>query len=217
MPKINPKKDFILFDWDNTLADSWGVIHNAMMYVFDSLQMPRKWNDIATTKHTGQGALRTYFPYLFGDRVQEATDFFYEYYNQHHAGGVEKLPGANELIDYLYKKSIKWGVISNKRGDLLRKEAETFGWLDRKNPIDIPRFQGSRDCAFDKPQAGAFTHFQEINRAYMGGLKPIYIGDMAVDAEFAQNIGVKAIIIGDKNIKASKNVDNLHELLQYWQ
>ncbi|HLJ20402.1 MAG TPA: HAD hydrolase-like protein, partial [Stellaceae bacterium] len=56
----------ILFDWDNTLVDSWPVIHEALVVTFEGMgHVP--WT-LEETKQRVRHSLRDAFPRLFGDR-----------------------------------------------------------------------------------------------------------------------------------------------------
>ena len=78
----------ILFDWDNTLVDNWGVIAEAMNAVFAAFDMP-PWT-LAETKARTRASLRDGFPRLFGERAKEAGRIFSDYFAARH---LESLRG----------------------------------------------------------------------------------------------------------------------------
>ena len=56
-----------IFDWDNTLVDSWAIIHDAMNVTLEAMGHP-KWS-YDETRARVRRALREAFPDLFGDSV----------------------------------------------------------------------------------------------------------------------------------------------------
>src|SRR3954453_5361092 len=60
----------ILFDWDNTLVDSWATIHEALNVVMAAMGSPL-WS-LQETKQRVRLSLRESFPLHFGERWEEA-------------------------------------------------------------------------------------------------------------------------------------------------
>ena len=56
----NIKPDAVLFDWDNTLVDSWPIIHAALNDTFDTFDKKR-WS-LSETKRKVKHSLRDSFP-----------------------------------------------------------------------------------------------------------------------------------------------------------
>ena len=68
IPDISHLKrpDAIIFDWDNTLVDTWPVIHAALFETFTAMgHVP--WT-LEETKARVALSMRESFPKLFGDR-----------------------------------------------------------------------------------------------------------------------------------------------------
>ena len=122
-----PPPKALLFDWDNTLVDSWVVIHHAMTATFEALGQ-RPWT-LEETKRNVRKSARDSFPELFGERAEEATEVFYRTYEADHLEKLQALPGAAEMLRSLAAaEDLLLGVVSNKRGRLLRLEAAELGW-----------------------------------------------------------------------------------------
>jgi len=81
-PAALPGPRAVLFDWDNTLVDSWVMIHHAMTATFNALGQ-RPWTLEECRRNVRQSA-RDSFPKLFGDRADEATAVFYRTYEADH-------------------------------------------------------------------------------------------------------------------------------------
>ena len=66
----------IIFDWDNTLVDTWPVIHDSMNTTLKHLGY-QLWS-IEETKERVRRSLREAFPELFGDKWEIAREIFYK-------------------------------------------------------------------------------------------------------------------------------------------
>ena len=129
----------ILFDWDNTLVESWGVIHEAMNLTLAAMGHPH-WTREETETRV-RASLRDTFPAMFGDRWRDAERVFYNSFAAIHLQHLRALPGAGEMLAALAGKGLYLGVVSNKRGEYLRREADHLGWTGT-----LPRPGRRRRC-----------------------------------------------------------------------
>jgi len=65
----------IIFDWDNTLVDTWPVIHAALAETF--AHFGREPWSLDFVRRNVRRSLRDAFPTLFGDDFADATAIFY--------------------------------------------------------------------------------------------------------------------------------------------
>lgn len=184
-PTAKPRA--ILFDWDNTLVDSWPVIHDALNVTLRAFGHA-PWT-MAETRRRVRKSLRDSFPGLFGDDWQTAGDVFYRRYAEIHAVNLTPSPGAAAMLAAIAKAGVYLGVVSNKKGDYLRAEARHLGW-DRY----FGALVGALDAARDKPAA------EPVALALAGsGVRPgpaVWIaGDADIDLECAHNAGCTPILI----------------------
>jgi len=177
----------IVFDWDNTLIDSWPAILDAQNHVFSHFGMPLWTMDEA--RRRVRGSMRDTFPAMFGDRWQEAGDVFYARYTARHLETVTPLPGAEAMLETLVDAGVPLAVVSNKKGDYLRKEAAHIGW-DRY----FRRIVGAFDAAQGKPAP------EPVGMALEGcgvaaGPDVWFVGDADVDLECARNAGRVGVLV----------------------
>ncbi len=186
-PTHRPKA--ILFDWDNTLVDSWPTIHRALEPTFRAMgQEP--WS-LEETKNRVRESLRESFPKLFGGRWEEAGRIFYENYEACHLERLTECPEARELLEGIASLGIYMGVISNKTGRLLRAESEKLGWTGYFGALI-----GATDAAQDKPALDPlFPALQPSGLA--PGEHVWYVGDTELDMGFALGAGCVAILLRD--------------------
>ena len=181
----------VLFDWDNTLVDSWSVIHAALNETFTAMDHPN-WTREETEARV-RGSLRDTFPAMFGGRWPDAEKAFYDAFGRIHLEQLVPLPGAAELLGELAGAGTYLGVVSNKRGHFLRLEAEHLGWGRH-----FRQLAGAGDATRDKPAREHVDHALGIGTAEAGpaaGPDVWFVGDADIDMVCARNAGCRAILV----------------------
>jgi len=178
----------LLFDWDNTLIDSWTAIHHALATTFRAMgQTPWTYEE---TQQRVRASARDAFPVLFGDRAQEAMEIFYRTFEADHLAKLRERAGAGELLRSLAGEGrLYLAVVSNKKGEILRREAAHLGWEGY-----FARLVGAMDAARDKPAVEA------VELALQGsGLLPgpeiWFVGDTDIDMRCAVNSGCIPVLV----------------------
>ncbi len=184
-PLVAPKG--IIFDWDNTLVDSWACIQAAMNRTLRAMGQA-EW-EMAEVKSRVALSLRDSFPSLFAERWKEARDVFYAAFEAIHLDYLKPLPGAAEMLESLIERGVRLGVVSNKNGRFLRQEAAHLGW---ERMFD--RLVGATDAPRDKP-AAAPVLLALAGMDCVAGETVWFVGDAAVDMECAGNAGCVAILL----------------------
>lgn len=167
----------ILFDWDNTLVDSWPVIRDALnttLVAFDH----DPWTMEETRKRVRK-SLRESFPDLFGDKWEQAADVFYSRYGDIHAAMIKPIAGVSEMLVELSSAGIYLGVVSNKTGTFLRKEADTLDWTKHFGHII-----GANDAPRDKPASDP-VHLALEGTGLVPSERVWFVGDADIDLECA--------------------------------
>ena len=177
----------LLFDWDNTLVDTWPVIHDALNHTLVAMGH-RAWT-FAETRQRVRRSAREAFPELFGARWEEARDIFYARFGAVHLEALAVMPGAAAALRVLSAAGLWLAVVSNKNGDLLRREARHLGWDGY-----FAALVGATDAAADKPAADVVT------LALAGsGLEPgpdVWLaGDTDIDLECAVNARCVPVLV----------------------
>lgn len=176
-----------LFDWDNTLVDSWPVIHDAMNVTLGAMGHP-PWTP-GETRARVRLALREAFPAMFGDRWLEARDIYYARFREIHLDRLAAMPGAEALLAAMAARGIHLGVVSNKSGDHLRREARHLGW-DRY----FARIVGATDARRDKPALEPVALALD-GSGVASGPKVWFVGDTEIDLECAHNAGCVKVLV----------------------
>jgi phosphoglycolate phosphatase len=207
--KYKPKA--IIFDWDNTLVDSWPVIEQSFNQTAQALNY--KDLTIKDMKIRMGHALRHSFPEIFGDLAAKAQRIYREFYYQNRESKLRLLPHAQDILTYLRESKITLFVVSNKIGDSLRKEIDLLNLTHFFDNI-----VGSLDTNFDKPHI-APVNLALKNYSYNDNDKEniLFVGDSLADYQCAQNIGFKSILVHTEaetrsNANNALILDNLSEL-----
>jgi phosphoglycolate phosphatase len=197
-PRKVPKA--ILFDWDNTLVDTWRVVFDAMNIALASVDRP-----LITLEEFWQRphhSMRDTSVELFGHHFEKGERIFYESIEKSHLQSIRILEGAEALLHDLKAKNIYLGVVSNKDGHHLRKEVTHLEWNDL-----FSRVIGARDTEADKPSPiPVLAALQEST--IIPGHDVWFVGDSIVDVQCARASGCIPIVMGEG--EASQQDDIVH-------
>lgn len=177
----------LVFDWDNTLVETWGTIHAALTETFVAMDhVP--WT-LEETKSRTRHAMREAFPKLFGDRWEEAAKVFYDAFARLHIEQLSPAQGAHDMLDFLDRRGLPLCVVSNKTGPYLRAEAEHLGW-DRF----FHRLVGAGDAPHDKPAEDP-VHVALDGTDIVAGADVWFVGDTGIDMEIAHKTGCIPVLL----------------------
>jgi phosphoglycolate phosphatase len=178
----------VLFDWDNTLVNTWPTILECYRDTFVALgHVPWTMQEVQDRAH---GSLRDHFPKLFGERAGEAERVFYETFIRIHLERLEPLPGAEELLERAHASGCFVAVVSNKVGDNLRIELAHLGWGKW-----IKKAVGARDAKRDKPAPDPI--FMALDGTGIAPDLDVWmVGDTPADLKCAHAAGVVPVFFG---------------------
>lgn len=184
---MRPKPRALLFDWDNTLVDSWEAIHEALIVTLKAMGH-EPWT-LAETKQRVRFSLREAFPRLFGDRWEAARRLYLDTFTATHLERLTAIAGATELLATLAKEGFYLAVVSNKTGFVLRREAEHLGWTRY-----FGRLVGAGDAPADKPDPAPVR--VALEGSGVEASAAWFVGDTALDIECALNAGCVPVLLG---------------------
>lgn len=177
----------LLFDWDNTLVDTWAVIHHALTITLKAVGH-RPWS-LEETRRRVRASARDSFPVLFGERAEEAMAIFYDTFEADHLAKLRARPGAEDMLTRLAEAGLMLGVVSNKRGYLLRRESDHLGWTRL-----FHRLVGADDARHDKPAVEAVDLALE-GSGLVRGPAVWFVGDTDIDMHCAARAGCLPVLL----------------------
>jgi phosphoglycolate phosphatase len=178
----------LLFDWDNTLVDSWGTIHDAWVHTLAAMGH-RPWT-LEETRANVRKSLRDSFPEIFGGRWEEARRLYLDRFKAIHLERLTPLAGAAELLREASARGLWLGIVSNKTGPVLRQEADHLAWT----PF-FGRLVGAGDAKADKPDPAVVELALEPS-GLAAGAEVWLVGDTGIDMECALNAGCVPVLVG---------------------
>lgn len=177
----------IIFDWDNTLVDTWPVIHESLRVTFETYGLT-PWT-LEEAKVRVRKSMRDSFPALFGDQWEEAGKVFYRRFGEIHMEKLEPLPGAETMLKTLSAEGVYLGVVSNKQGPYLRTEADGLDWTRF-----FGKLVGANDAEADKPNRAPVDLALAPSGIEAGG-DVWFVGDADIDIECGQNAGCVSVLV----------------------
>jgi len=178
----------VLFDWDNTLVNTWPTIIECYRDTFVALGLP-PWT-AEEVRARAHGSLRDAFPGLFGERAGHAEQVFYETFHRIHLERLEPLPGAELLLQRARAAGCYVAVVSNKMGDNLRAELAHLDWGRW-----IARAVGAKDAKRDKPAPDPI--FMALDGTGIAPDESVWmVGDTPADLQCAHAAGVLPVFFG---------------------
>jgi phosphoglycolate phosphatase len=182
------KPTAVIFDWDNTLVNTWPIIHAALNATMEAMNKPLWTFDM--TKQRVRKSMRDSFPEIFGEHWERAGEIYQQQYRTNHLLKLEPLQGAEELIGAVKNAGLYNVVVSNKKGHNLRQEVTHLGW-DKYFDKVVGADDAARDKPFRDPVEMAFA-----GSSHKPGKHVWFIGDSDIDLECAKNTGCTAILYG---------------------
>lgn len=212
----------IIFDWDNTIIDTWPLIHNAIDSTM--VEMGKEPWGMEKVKESVHKSMRESFPAIFGDKWQKAGEIYRNKYKADHLERLVTMPKALELIDFAFNLGITLFVVSNKMGPTLRDEVKHLDLKEKFFGV-----VGANDARRDKPSK------DPVDLALEGSdLDPQkdliwFVGDSFIDIECGLNSGCKPVLFNEENrlykdlirrVKEATNEELLHfknhqEVIEY--
>lgn len=195
MSSLTTKPKAILFDWDNTLVDSWSVIRDSFNPTLVEFGL-EPWTMQEVQDRVAR-SLRDSFPELFGDRWEEAKEFYYNTFKAIHLERLNPLEGSEDAVRSLHEQGFYLGIVSNKTGGYLRAEVEHLGWNQYFGNV-----VGAADAAHDKPASDPI-YMALAGSGVEAGADVWFVGDAKVDMQCAHSAGCKAILVADDTVELS--------------
>ena len=182
-----PKQfDLIVWDWDGTLADSTGMITQAILKAAEQVGLPAV--SMQTARNIIGLGLREAIQTLYGDLPTETAQQLASQYTANYYAGESEIPlyeSAAETIIALNRHGFKLAVATGKGRRGLNLAMEHCGLTKY--------FHATRtvDECFSKPHPQMLDDLMED--LVVMPERTLMIGDTSYDLQMAKNAGVNAI------------------------
>ena len=192
MSELNVKNlKVVVFDWDNTLAQSRTALVFAVNQVLAEYGLPC-WDEVKSRRDNNL-SFRDNFPKIFGSNAQKAYEEYRKIYLTNVKNMIATFPMVKDVINFFVNYHIPVAVMSNKDRKLLDYELPLL--FDRKLFTNIV---AGHEAGHDKPDAEHlfwtvkdFVPADKINRQNVW-----MIGDSPQDSTCAKRAGALPIRIG---------------------
>jgi len=178
--------DLLIFDLDGTLIDSKLDLAQAVNATRAHLGMGRLDNELVYS-YVGNGApvliRRALGEQAAEAQVEEALEFFLEYYREHPLDFTRLYPGVKESLDRLSAGGKRLAVLTNKPVRISRVILNGLGVLGQFFQV-----YGGNSFEFKKPHPVGVEAL--MREAGVGRDATLMVGDSSVDVETARNAGV---------------------------
>ena len=180
--------DLLIFDLDGTLIDSKLDLAHAVNATRSHMGMTPLDHE-RVYSYVGNGApvliRRALGPDASEQQVQEALEFFLEYYREHYLDYTTLYPGVREALDRFRDAGRHMAVLTNKPVRISKAIIDGLG-------VGPHFFQvyGGNSFDFKKPHPiGVATLMREVQ---MTSDRTLMIGDSSVDVQTAINAGIRS-------------------------
>jgi phosphoglycolate phosphatase len=180
--------DVILFDWDGTLADSYGFLEGAHNMVLESLGLPAR-QDGWFQEYFGMSSDLIY-RMVYDAQAEAARTLFLDYFYAHSASLMQPVAGSEDVLKWLREKGIKIGVVTNMRPEGINRKISDFGWGHYFDCV-----VGADEAARNKPAPDPI--FLALERLeYKGETERVwFVGDTITDMDAAKAAGCPRLYV----------------------
>lgn len=190
MTRKVPTPRAVLFDWDDTVVSNWETALTSLNAALTHMGM-EPWSDAEARRRAGPSA-RDMFGALFGDRWKEADKVFYDTFNSLVLDNIKIYDHIEDVFRLLHGRGVFLGVVSNKRGHLLRREVAHTGFDKYFGAV-----VGAEDAEADKPDPAPVLLALKDS-----GILPApdvwFVGDSHTDMICAERSGCSGILLETK-------------------
>lgn len=183
----------ILFDYDDTLVDSWPqaliTFNTCLMELgFDAMED----SDQYKLPHIPDIDLLVN---ITGQPIDKVKKVYKEAYEKHHKEPAPLIEGVLDLLEYIKSKNIYLGLVSNKQNFLLRSALESLGLTKYFNKI-----VGAGDAEENKPSPKSVLYaLRDEKNEVTPSSNVWFVGDSITDMKCALLSGLSPIWLSKKS------------------
>ena len=173
----------IVFDWDLTLWDSWGIHLAAVAHVAEALDLPLPSKEVIAATYSSP--FDRYLEGIFRQRTEAAVRCYLDFYSSNICKLGHLYDGIKGMLEVLKERGYRLALFSDKRLLYGQPELEQSGV---STLLDLA-LSNTEAWAF-KPNPHGLRRIMET--LAIGKGEVLYVGDSATDIQCAQQAGVKS-------------------------
>ncbi len=186
---LDPSIKAVLFDFDGTFGDTAPDLVNTANYIFNKHK--KDPIDFSSGRQIASDGVKAFLDKRFDeskDDYKSLFDQFLNYYDQHLNDNFKLFEGIKKLIDYLDKKEISWGIVTNKSRRFTEKLLK-FNDLYNQCSVLV--------CGDDglKPKPYPDTLLHALKSLGIKCHEALYLGDGYRDIQAAKNANITSILV----------------------
>ena len=186
---LDPSIKAVLFDFDGTFGDTAPDLVNTANYIFNKHK--KDPIDFSSGRQIASDGVKAFLDQRFDeskDDYKSLFDQFLNYYDQHLNDNFKLFEGIKKLIDYLDKKEISWGIVTNKSRRLTEKLLK-FNDLYNQCSVLVCGDDGLKPKPYPDPLLHALKSLSiKCHEA-------LYLGDGYRDIQAAKNANIKSFLV----------------------
>lgn len=179
----------VFWDWDGTLVDSFAFLHKTHNHVRAQFGM-----DGFTLEefdgYFGKPREILYRNIYGAENIEEAKQHFETFVVENHHE-IKPMAGAERLLEVFADIGLPMGVVTNKKGVLVRKEIANHGW-DR---FFVCETVGAGEASEDKPSSAPLILALKKSGLDIEPHEVLFVGDTENDVLCAHGAGAKIAFI----------------------
>jgi phosphoglycolate phosphatase len=178
----------VLFDFDGTLADSFGAITASVNHVRESYALP-PLPEQTVREYVGLGLSQLMRDLLPNVPVEEAVARYRTHHTSVMLSGTKLLPGVLDTLTVLHQRGYRLAVCSNKAVAFTRELVRHLGLAALLDAV-----LGPEDAhGHAKPDPDILL--EALRRLGVSPKEAIYVGDMAVDVYAGRAAGLPVWLV----------------------
>ncbi len=177
--------DCIIFDLDGTLTQTNELIYATFNHIAKKY-LGREYSPPEITKMFGPPEDVAISKLVGSDRIEEAMEDFYEFYERHHPSMATAYDGVKEVLDFLKARGTLLALFTGKGK---RSTLITLNTLGSTDYFDI--IVTGHDVRNHKPSAEGIR--QVLSRFKLKPDSALMVGDAVADIRAAREAGVPVV------------------------